>query len=976
MAKQDRFDWAAHTEAVAADIFGACNEEMSRPPDDVRFCNHGSISINYTTGQFYDFENERGGGIKELIRVYKEIDDRDEAIAYAEECQQNFENGGKPSPNGGSASPNGGGHTKSGGFTAAEIALLDSQLPDIGGAIRGEPVTIDGNGWRVGSSTKISKNGRWFDFKVQQGGFGAASFITHYRACTLDEAVTWARSWLAKHPQVGPCGGADEDDGAGEDSADTLQRRAYIESTYAARLPIAGTPAATYLVGRGLDPAQLRPDIVAKMGWLSNHRGAEGALVFPYTDEAGGVLGLHLTYVTPTREKSPHEPARQTRRGPPDWRTTGRALLRLDFGTGPEMVVAEGFENALAVSLAGFARVVAVGAVGAYGRCRLPRTIESVVLAHDGDDPDAKPAAVQSYHRGVVRYLGQGLTLKMTTPPVGCDPNDVLRRGGPEALKKLLAEARCDLGKLDDTAFLDEVYKLDDVAYDRARTTALKLLGLGKLDTLDKLRAATRKRWAETPGSTEIPPVPDDDQLWLEPVTDIGPVLDAALAELARYVIAPLHRLATVVLWSAYVHLLQRADLGIDVAPRLGVRSKVPGCGKTTLLECVDNLTPKPALAGSITPSAIFRIIDETRATLLVDEADNVVSKNSNPDLLAILNSGHRRRTAYVIRSIPTPDGGWIPAKFNTFTGIAFAGLETLPETLQDRSIAFPLHKATREEKPTHLVNGYSPVLIACRRKFARWAADLTEFPAVPLPSALFNRTGDNWRGMFSIAKAAGGNWPSHALQTAMEAVSKEDSNRNVQLLEAIWQIFAEKKVVRIHTKVLLQALLGVEEAPWKTANRDREIDDYWLRENLKEFLPQPETPEEEKAFRASRHWREGNANPLKGYKEEHLREAWERYLGRKTPSETAKDANDAQDAKDAKAAGPTPAANDPATESNGAGASPSDQPPDPNGETGPATDGRDENAVDTPKEKSARNGPGPARRRTRSNETKPTGRA
>ena len=52
------------------------------------------------TGQWYDHENGRGGGIKELIRVYKQIDDRDAAIAYAEQCQQNFENGEKPRPNG------------------------------------------------------------------------------------------------------------------------------------------------------------------------------------------------------------------------------------------------------------------------------------------------------------------------------------------------------------------------------------------------------------------------------------------------------------------------------------------------------------------------------------------------------------------------------------------------------------------------------------------------------------------------------------------------------------------------------------------------------------------------------------------------------------------------------------------------------------------------------------------------------------
>ena len=750
-------------------------------------------------------------------------------------------------------------------LSAAEIALLNSQLPDIGGAIRGKPVTPDGDGWRVGSSTKISKNGRWFDFKAQQGGFGAVSFIAHYRACTPEEAVAWAQSWLAQHPQRGPCGGADEDDGAGEDSADTLQRRAYIESTYAARLPIAGTPAAAYLVGRGIDPAQLRPEIVERMGWLPNHRGAEGALVFPYTDEAGGVLGLHFVFVTPTGEKSPHEPARQTRRGPPDWRTKGRALLRLDFGTGPEMVVAEGFENALAISLTGADRVVAVGAVGAYGRCPLPRTVETIMIAHDGDDPDAKPAAAQAYHRGVVRYLGQGLTLRMTAPPIGCDPNDVLKHGGPDALKKLLTEARCDLGKFDDAAFLNEVCQ---ARRHRLRSRPRDGEKAARPQQARHPRQAARRdpqALGRDAGKHRNPAGPRRRPALARAGHGHRPGARRRAQELARYVIAPPHRLATAVLWSAYAHLLPRADLGIDVAPRLAIRSKVRGSGKSTLLECVENLTPNPVLAGSITPSSTFRIIDATRATLLIDEADNIVNKNSSPDLLAILNSGHRRRTAYVIRSVPTADGGWTPAKFNTFTGIAFAGLEILPETLQDRSLGLPLHKATREEKPEHLANGYSPVLIECRRKFARWAADLQELPGVTLPPELFNRTGDNWRGLFSIAEAAGGEWPERAKQAAMEEISEEDSNRALQLLEAIWQIFAEKKVVRMHTKVLLDALKKIEEAPWEEANNGREIDAYWLREKLKGFLPRPANPEEAAALRRSRQWREGKGAAPQG---------------------------------------------------------------------------------------------------------------
>jgi hypothetical protein len=94
-----QFDWIEYTEAVAADILGEPNAEMSRPPGDVRFGRHGSVSLNYATGRWFDFENDRGGGVRELIRVYKKIDDRDAAIVYAQECRQNFENGKKPRSN-------------------------------------------------------------------------------------------------------------------------------------------------------------------------------------------------------------------------------------------------------------------------------------------------------------------------------------------------------------------------------------------------------------------------------------------------------------------------------------------------------------------------------------------------------------------------------------------------------------------------------------------------------------------------------------------------------------------------------------------------------------------------------------------------------------------------------------------------------------------------------------------------------------
>ena len=44
------------------------NPRLSRPPRDVRFGSHGSMSANFETGEFYDHENKTGGGVIDLIR--------------------------------------------------------------------------------------------------------------------------------------------------------------------------------------------------------------------------------------------------------------------------------------------------------------------------------------------------------------------------------------------------------------------------------------------------------------------------------------------------------------------------------------------------------------------------------------------------------------------------------------------------------------------------------------------------------------------------------------------------------------------------------------------------------------------------------------------------------------------------------------------------------------------------------------------
>ena len=651
------------------------------------------------------------------------------------------------------------------GLSVADIARLDSQLPDIASAVRERPCTRDGSGWRVGSSSKIWRNAGWYDHKLKVSGRGTLSYVRHYRNCSLDEAIAWARDWLAHHPDTGPCTGNDDSD---ETSDDEVERTTYVTSLYDSGHPIEHTPAWIYLCGRDIDPAKLPPALVSALRWLPNMRGEEGWLLSPFTDEVGTITALHITHITPQGELSQVEPRRIVNRGPANWGSS--SLLRYESGIGSEFVVAEGLEDFLSVIFAGCRRAAGVGNVGAFGRVSLPLNVETVVIARDGDDPVTKRDADQALHRGIARYLGQKLAVRITATPIGMDPNDILRSAGADGLKALIGEAQPKLGRFKPTAFREELYRLDDLAWGWARKGAATLLDV-PLEVLDKDRSVTRQRWAEQEAGISSAEIDEDQTPWSEPVTDIGPVLDTALDQLEKHVVAPRAFLATMVVWAVHAHRIHQDKCAPTKAPRLAIQSPAKGSGKTTALECLECLVPSALMAASITPAAVFRAIDTMNPTLLLDEADNVVTKNKNPELLAILNSGHNRKGAYVVINVPTEDGGWVPHKFSTFAPIAFAGIKALPETLQDRSLVIKLKRALPGEQKEHFRDGDSPVLIEFRRKTARWMQDLIHIPDPDLPAELYNRVGDNWRPLFALAELAGGQWPDLIFRAALDAV-------------------------------------------------------------------------------------------------------------------------------------------------------------------------------------------------------------
>ncbi len=85
-----------------------------------------------------------------------------------------------------------------------------------------------------------------------------------------------------------------------------------------------------------------------------------------------------------------------------------------------------------------------------------------------------------------------------------------------------------------------------------------------------------------------------------------------------------------------------------QVATYIGVESPEKRCGKTTLLTVLCELVNRPVVASNISSPAFFRVIEEKKPTLLIDEADTVLHRNK--ELKGILNAGCARKTGYVIR--------------------------------------------------------------------------------------------------------------------------------------------------------------------------------------------------------------------------------------------------------------------------------------------------------------------------------------
>ena len=350
-----------------------------------------------------------------------------------------------------------------------------------------------------------------------------------------------------------------------------------------------------------------------------------------------------------------------------------------------------------------------------------------------------------------------------------------------------------------DNAVIGELASLDPLEYELGRDLAAAGLGI-RVSALDKLvkgrRAASQAENAVLPHWNVEPSA--------EPV-DGAALLNNLRQIFRRYVVLPTGADIVLSLWVLHAWTM---DAG-DISPLMVLVSPTKRCGKTSVLILIYFLTPRSELSSNITAPALFRYIEDVRPTLLIDEADSFAKDNE--ELRGILNSGHTKAAANVIRNVDHK-----PRRFSTWAPKAIATIGTLADTLEDRAVVLRLQRKPPGATVERLGRRDNADFAALRSQAARWAADNFDKLTDPDPKMpdLNDRAADNWRPLLAIADLAGGTWPEEARRAAcLLSGEQQDGAIGVKLLRDIRSTFGDDDVIR--SSDLVAKLTADAERPW-----------------------------------------------------------------------------------------------------------------------------------------------------------------
>jgi putative DNA primase/helicase len=310
-------------------------------------------------------------------------------------------------------------------------------------------------------------------------------------------------------------------------------------------------------------------------------------------------------------------------------------------------------------------------------------------------------------------------------------------------------------------------------------------------------------------------------------------LLDDIAKQIRRFIVADDVSIDAITLWIVFSHIATKAP----VCPNLVFSSAVKACGKSTALNVVSRLVPKPLSVSNISVAALFRVVEMLAPSLLIDEADAMF--RNNDDLRTLVNAGFTKTAATVVRIVGDE---LAPRLFNVYSPKVVALIGSLPDTIESRSVVVRMRRRLLDEPLEQLRadrdQGFEPLAA----RIARYALDngdaiIAEEPEID--QSLSDRQADVWRELLRIADHVGGEWPNRARIAAVELCARQsdENDLSIKLLGDIQRIFAESPDrTRWPSQALVDELVALDESPWGEINHGKPITTNRLARMLARF--------------------------------------------------------------------------------------------------------------------------------------------
>ena len=363
----------------------------------------------------------------------------------------------------------------------------------------------------------------------------------------------------------------------------------------------------------------------------------------------------------------------------------------------------------------------------------------------------------------------------------------------------------------------------------------------------------------------------DNDELsngllpWDESVTG-NEIAEATCKLVKKHLVTESHTPEAMTLWV----ILTYCFTAFRCLPKLAIISPEKRCGKSTALEIIQGLAHKELTASNVSSAVLYRSIEIWKPTLIIDEVDTFL--NTNEELRGIINSGHTKGTAYVLRCTGQNHE---PQQFSTFTPMCMAGIgaKSIPDTIQDRSLMVELRRKKLDDIVTRLPVDFKDECLDIRRKIKRWGDDnfdnLKNHHPENIPSIANDRMEDNWIPLLTIADCISDTW-SHKAREAMLSLNQlrdDDDSVSIELLKDIRILWQSTDGDRMYSEKLVERLIDLKDRPWCEWRHGYPMTQNSLARLLKPFKIK------------SKDLRIGTLKPRKGYERKSFNDSFTRYL-------------------------------------------------------------------------------------------------